>query len=541
MDELNQRYFDSLLERARNSSPESRAPLKLFDPRAESSREKRLAYSSAVAPPELFKQIPVTSYESLRIGKTSALARGCCLWIKKMQAGTGSSVERKTFLAKMRGVRPEEVVLGAKGTDLAIPLKRGSEARFVSLAEIQLLQAMHDYREQSVGEVVVHDLVSHETEHSIDSLWNLPVWSEPEKTYRQVFSEDRKLARSGKTIQALMPTLDEQGKQSTNRKAPGGHALFAVDALRAAYLTQQLPKTELNLVSVIGNGEDLSSAPDAPMIGHMIAHQIPIIMVTTDKTPIDLKGGQISLICEPGGETYVSIVEQAQAKEAGQIELFEQLGIDPSLTLRPALFNTNMALFNYAELCPRITKLVSLIGEAEFLKIAAPDLISNWKQQIDSDGVSRRYLQLEGAMGSSLLNLDRYWRKHFREPLVHFINVERAHRSRFFSPIKTAFDFFIQFHSDRFRLDENTMRLHNLCPARLLSATFADPWYADITHVMSAFQKTGLKELEELRVEGLVDFSGVTLKGKVRVKYGGAGLGQLRAHVSRLDNEEFSF
>jgi len=290
-----------------------------------------------------------------------------------------------------------------------------------------------------------------------------------------------------------------------------------VDALRAAYLPNALPKTKLEIVSVIGNGEDLSSAPDAWMVDYMLEKKLPIVMITTDKTPIDLKGGQISLVREPDGEIYVSIVEQAQAKEAGQLELFEQLGLKVSADHRKAMFNTNMALFNYGELVPRMIDLVNSVGETEFLKIIAPDLISNWKEQTDSDGIVRKYLQLEGAMGSTLLNLDRYWRKKFHEPLVSFINVEQEYRTQFFSPIKTAFDFLIQFHSDRFALDPKSMRLKNLNPKILPSANFEDKFYQDVANILEVFKGSSLKDLVDLHVKGLVDFSGVKLKGKVKV------------------------
>src|SRR5690606_14642666 len=149
---------------------------------------------------------------------------------------------------------------------------------------------------------------------------------------------------------------------------------------------------------------------------------------------------------DSNGEIYVTILEAGQAEKAGQKALFEQIGLSIKERDQIAFFNTNMAIFNFGELAPRLQALVAEVGMQKFREIISPDLIRNGKTQTDTDGVQRRYTQLEGAMGSSLLNLDRYWRSRYGEPLVRFINVERESRTRFFSPIKTAFDFYMQFH-----------------------------------------------------------------------------------------------
>ena len=47
-------------------------------------------------------------------------------------------------------------------------------------------------------------------------------------------------------------------------------------------------------------------------------------MITTTKTPNDLKECQISLLKE-GEKNFLTIVEKAQAEESGQLEYFENL------------------------------------------------------------------------------------------------------------------------------------------------------------------------------------------------------------------------
>ncbi len=68
--------------------------------------------------------------------------------LKKMQAGTGSSIHRNKYLAYHFGIDEKDVEIGAKGTDLFVKLKSGD---IVSLAEIQILQAISDAEDE--GEV----------------------------------------------------------------------------------------------------------------------------------------------------------------------------------------------------------------------------------------------------------------------------------------------------------------------------------------------------------------------------------------------------
>jgi hypothetical protein len=310
-----------------------------------------------------------------------------------------------------------------------------------------------------------------------------------------------------------VPTLDDKGQISFNRKAPAGHALFAVDALRAAYLPNLRPVTQKPLVAAISNGEDLSSGPDRYMLGYMVKNHVPIALVTTERTPVDLKGGIISLLQDDRGLVSLTVLETAQAKEAGQEKLFASL---------QGIINTNLVLFNYDVLAPMITKEVEEIGEDEFLKVISPDLIANVKEQKDADGVTRKYLQLEGAMGSTIMNLDRYWRKKYGTPLVHIINVDRRNRSDFFSPIKSAFDYFMQFHSDRFAFDGSSMRLKNLRRGELPNIALKDPstgdkFYQDVENVLEAFQGVSIKDLDRLSIEGQVKLTGAVLRGNVEI------------------------
>ena len=515
-DDTNFSAFAVLLEAYKN--PRSQMRLEIFEP-GHNTAHGAVAYPTAIAPTDILAKLPFINYSELfaRADELRSIASRTSLWLKKMQAGTGSTVVRDDYLKKMRAASGESTAIGAKGTDLYVELFARGRREHRSLAEIQIMQLMIAQENHEFCEIVFQDLVSSETQDSLDRIWKKPCYLRPERTYAEMASR-----RVDRFVQSQVPSIDVTGKLSYNRTAPSGHWIFAVDALRAA-LQGRPTTTCAHSVAVIGNGEDLSSTPDPLMVGWMIKEKIPVVMLTTEKTANDLKGGQIALVRSTDGEDYVTIIEQAQAKEAGQLELFEQIGITVKSEGQVAFFNTNMALFNYDVLVPLIQKLASDIGERAFLDLVAPDHIMNWKDQVDDDGVTRKYLQIEGAMGSSLLNFDRYWRKRYGHPLVHFVNVEREYRTDFFSPIKTAFDYFMQFHSDRFELDPSKMRLRHVGGERLPLVVLkdeqsSDRYYADVSTVISIFAGASVRELTKLDVRGPIIARDMRLSGAVEIR-----------------------
>jgi hypothetical protein len=521
LDDTNFSAFMVLFDALKN--PKIKPRLEIFEP-GQNSKEGAVAYPTAIAPADILSKLPYVSYADLlaRSAEYRKISARCSLWVKKMQAGTGSTVVRDDYVKKIRagmGETGETTQVGAKGTDLYVELPGSSGlSEYRSLAELQIMQQMIAQENKEFCEIIFQDLVSPETADSLERIWKKPSYLHAPKTYSEKVAK-----RAKRFVQSHVPCIDETYKLTYDRTAPSGHWIFAVDALRAAVHPELRPTTACaHTVAVIGNGEDLSSTPDPAMVGWMIAEKIPIVMVTTEKTANDLKGGQIALVRTPAGEDYVTIIEQAQAKEAGQLELFEKIGVTLKNDDQMAFFNTNMALFNYDVLVPLIQKLSHEIGERAFLDLLGPDLIMNWKVQEDSTGRARKYLQIEGAMGSSLLNFDRYWRQRYGHPLVHFINVEREHRTQFFSPIKTAFDYFMQFHSDRFSLDTKTMKLSHVGAERLPLVVLKDPathdtYYADVSTVLSNFAGASIRDLTELTIKGQVTARDLTFAGRVEI------------------------
>ncbi len=512
LDELNANYFRILLKRHFSSG--GKRELRIFE--AGKANSEFVAYPTAIAPAEMLGHLPCTAYQDLLRSKESYLtaASHVALWVKKMQAGTGSSIERTRYLSRHTGLPLSQIKLGSKGTDLFVTLPETKET--VSLAEAQILQSVAVARRKDYAQLILQDIIGGETGEAVEK-----VWRRSEARVRETSG----MERLGEVRQAYLPTVMESGELTTERRAPGGHALFGLDALAAATREALRPNTHGRpLVAVIANGEDLCSFPDPLMVGWMVEKKIPIVMVTTEKTEADIKGGQIAVVKEKSGAISIALIESAQAKAVGQQTYFEKLGVEIRRDGQPALFNTNMALFNYDVLSPKLGQLVKDIGESRFFELCAPDLITNWKEQPGSDGKPKRFLQLEGALGSSLLNLVRYWREHYREPLVYFIKVVRERRSQIFSPIKSAFDYFMQFHSDRFQWERETLKLKHLRGGDLPSVSLSDPYYADVENVLEAFSQTSVLALNALQIEGKVLLPSCLLRGKVKITNRGKGL-----------------
>ncbi|MBF0359459.1 MAG: UTP--glucose-1-phosphate uridylyltransferase [Oligoflexia bacterium] len=539
LDELNSSYFLSLIEKYKQNKKNN---YRLYDKNHTiqknhpSSDQFTPVFPTAVAPDELLNTLTVASYNEIKKSKEiyEKIAQKIILLSKPMQAGTGSTIERKKYLSKILGISEESVTLGPKGADLYIDIEHEGKKHKANLAEIQIIRSINEALSKKWKKIIFHDIVGFETSKAVKDVWNKPSVFDLKKSYRQLIDlNSDSISYFGSTTQNNLPTIDEQGNLSLNRTAPGGHALFGIEALRAAIFDSTLlpsynsgnDNNDCHLIGVVGNGEDLGSTPDPMIAGYMVSKNWAIVMITTEKTTVDLKGGQLAIVSNNQNnqnnqkEEYVTIIEQAQAKAQGEdaLRLFEEIGLREGDKM--AYFNTNVALFNYNILVPKIKALVAEIGESEFMNIITPDLIQNQKTQIDHDKVSRKYIQLEGAMGSVLLNLDRYWRKRYCAPLVNFINIEKEDRTKFFSPIKTAFDFFMLFHSDRFNFDQTSKRLINLRPNALPLVNLNNKFYAEVENVLNTFNNTSIIELDTLHLEGggIVDFSNCKLCGYIKI------------------------
>lgn len=481
---------------------------------------------TAVAPKELLNEIPMTEYSSIQknIAEYTDTSKKVRFWVKKLMAGTGSGIVRVEYLKDLYSKMNKSgaVKIGSKGTDLHADVVINGQSHLLNIAELQILQLL--VQSDNYKQVIFQDVVSNETSDRIHQTWISPNSLFQGKSLFEIANEkgERVVTPS---VQFHIPTISENGNLTKERLAPAGHGLFAIEAIQAA-LTNNLPSTKANepLIGVIGNGEDLMSTPSPGIVGWVAKEQIPIVMVTTDKTALDKQGGQIAIGLSPKGEKYVTIVEKAQAETAVKMGYSDQFNLFTSLGLRPgdnkAMFNTNMVVINFNSLQPKLVKLAIKVGGNErLLDLIAPDLIPNTKEQKTSDGVTKKFTQLEGAMGSVVLKLDKLYRENFNEPLVHFLNIDQQNRTQFFAPIKTSFDFFMQFYSDRFEFDTKNFKIVDKRPGHIPKVTLNDDYYKEAANVLSAFKGTKILYLDELVIEGKnVSLAGMTLKGTIRIK-----------------------
>lgn len=369
----------------------------------------------AIATQEIKKNLPLTNYSDLE-NQSISNSKDINLCICKMQAGLGSNVKRDDLLEKYS----KRKTMGAKGTDLFISYL----GKMLSIAEVQLIMAIEN--SEVYHKVSYVNMVNEETLEAVIGVWNR-VHPELNIIYKDLFTTNNR-AYYPEIFQMMMPTLEFKSLNFTfDRKAPAGHGFLGfykiVEILRA--------KTVEDEVFVIGNGEDLKSTPDQKIISWVMENDIPIVMMTTTKLEKDKKGGQLAIVMEES--PYITIVEKAQAERAGQLEYFEQLGLREGDDI--SLFNTNIVIINQKALKSLFNKYLD-ISEEEFLENITPELIKNIKIQNQE-----KYIQLEGALGSVILNLDKLFRRLYGQHVVHFLNLEPKFREHFFLPIKNREDF----------------------------------------------------------------------------------------------------
>ena len=397
--DLNQKYFELLLNKKDHKSQN----LILKD---ENNDSKLIPFSLVSDGDE--SQFNLYNYRNLSIDEE--LLKNVDLKILKMQAGLGTSVKRDDLV---------DGELSAKGVDLTFDYK----GKDLSIAKIHYYIKEEIKNKKLYKNVTLQNLVNDETKSDIENL----------------FKEDDVLA----SIEQLkMPTIDESGELSDKRLAPCGHGFIGIHEIVDAI------SSDSDEIVCIGNGEDLNSTIDAKIASLVVKESISILMITTDKTQNDKKGGQLALVKED--PPYLTIVEKAQAQASGQLEYFEKLGLREND--KKGLFNTNIVVINKKALRENIKECLQDFNLDSFLESICPNVIKNKKSQ---DGES--FIQLESALGSVVLNTDKYFRESHNKKILSVLNLSQKYRDRFFLPIKKREDYdFIRTH---YKFDYDELKL----------------------------------------------------------------------------------
>ncbi|MDE2215368.1 MAG: hypothetical protein KGJ61_09700 [Candidatus Omnitrophica bacterium] len=306
--------------------------------------------------------------------------------------------------------------------------------------------------------------------------------------------------RNRELVTPNFPGLNMQTKEPVVAKTFGSHGSIGV------FLCNQLvsgnyhkPVSGLPKIISFSNGDGVNNFLDETTAKWMAAKQIPVVMVTTAKTGVDKKGGQIgvegTVVTDQNGnfvkteygpgKIKIRMLEQATAKENDQLNIFKEMGLSEENKGEQA-FNTNVIGVNegvLAEILQRIYKEI-LIPQAreelhlqpgeyeervekkameDFNTLIAPDLIAG-----DKKGV----IQLEGPIGTVFINLQNWIEEHQKakdivievtgDPnarLLTLVGTTFEQRSTFFTPIKSTLDWLLQAFSDYYTLDMKTQVL----------------------------------------------------------------------------------
>ena len=518
-------YCRALYQQFTNPKDETLVINKNFYPSALLSKGERK---------ELLAQV---DYKNLRNNpRYDRKAKEVELILYPLSGGIGKKVGRDKYLELIWEIlgRKRDIVLGAKACDLFIELEIDKKKVFISIAEAKLLRIIQEAQKRTFGEIILKDLLSSDTISSRDALFNsvyLPDRlddSIPEiqkRTYRQVVNAAPNIRLKTPVIENVFPTRNDKSGLFTSQRLPGGHGLSGFLLILRA-LEQKIPEEWIR-IGAIYNDEGINNLPDKYIVNFTAEKRVPILMVTTTKTGLDMKGGQIGVVkLDPEGElvsgnTKKEILETAQAEKVNQKQLFYDMGLTEG-EKAAQYFNTNMVLINYSVLIPFLKDVLKeeIVNKEELYQILAPCFIAERTKDGKNTGFG-------GALGSVMLNLAAFFEtsknpkiqkllgKHKISSILRIVNADVENRTRLFTPVKTAFDFFLQFYSDYYTLDKTNWQLiaeKPVPPAVTLSA-----FYNSVLNCLEAFEGVSLLNLESLRIDGKIKLPKAVLKGKVEI------------------------
>lgn len=461
------------------------------------------------------------------------------LVVHPMDGGTGSSVGRLSFLRAHWNElgRVGDPKLGAKGTDLPFAIQTPTSRLLIPIMEAKLLRLISQAR--YYAGVVWQELLNGDSHPSfIQFLKSKTITARLRRlkaqTYEQLLSKPETGVRVGTpTLQADLPTIDAATQELTReRVAPGSHGQLGTYLLTE--LADNAYAEETPRVHALYNGDGTNNAVSPEMVGFAVAEGAGIVMITTTRLDCDRKGGILGVVHE-GDYEVVGILELAQAKKAGEAGLFQDIGLTDSdqvraLGLPHAIgeqpFNTNIALFNEGLLGRFLPRLRTYLGEERFGQVISPQLIENDKVQ---DG--KHFTQLEGALASVILRLNALvtsdpqaqalWTEvSGGTQFLRIINLDEQQRDRYFTPIKYAWDYWMQAYSDHFTFNASSWELQNRRPGHAInvnSMLVEDPFYMDVQNLIMAFGHASVIDLNDLSIQGHVLLTNSTLRGRVEI------------------------
>jgi phosphoglucomutase len=452
------------------------------------------------------------------------------------KASTADIIAKKIALADKYKI----MKIGAKGSDICFDIEIDGKPVTMSVSEAKLLKTLNESK--GYARSVLEEITMHDAEDSVNSLFDrenlysrLGLKTKPygNLTYRQIFEQGKKLGIHPLHIVSLFPGVDPKTNELIGEiPASGSHGQVGAMLLRKLVdIERQKELADIPnghyLINPIYNEDGNNNTVDPVITGWMAKNKVPMVMISTTKTGIDRKGGQIGVqkIKDKDGKEMdkVAMLELATAKNNGQADLFSEMGLSPKVgvtdvdgKLAPQYFNTNTVLLNYSVLIPFFKDLIAVMDEAEFNKLITPDLIDNIKNT-EVNGKKTDYAQLEGALGLVILNLANYFKtnkdpkiqavldNHNITNLLRIVNVNETNRVKFFTPVKMVSDIWLQFYSGLFEMDTNTweLKLKNSRPLPGIEMPANSSYFKDVLTFLDAFDGVKIPELDSLEIKGL--------------------------------------
>ncbi|OGQ23632.1 MAG: hypothetical protein A3I05_06405 [Deltaproteobacteria bacterium RIFCSPLOWO2_02_FULL_44_10] len=225
----------------------------------------------------------------------------------------------------------------------------------------------------------------------------------------------------------------EEGREE-DRFAPGGHGQILYH-LYFSGAFKKLADEGIDIL-VLANSDNISATANPFIAAFLAREKIPAVIVTTDRTDKDIKGGILALFQE-----QLRLVEIGEILP-NQVGFFQSLGLKKNHKTQP--FNTNTVYISL----PVLLQFLQSMTEDEREQYLVPKLIVN-KKRVVVNGIEKEVEQLEGAIGSVVLKF----------PDTKLINVRVADRISQFAPVKTNKDVEYLYQSGHFFFDLETATL----------------------------------------------------------------------------------
>jgi len=239
------------------------------------------------------------------------------------------------------------------------------------------------------------------------------------------------------------------------------------------------------------NADNLNATPNPIIAAKMVRDHIMAALVSTDRTPLDAKGGIFAI-----KDGKLDIIELGSVAKAQQ-KLFTQIGLRDGDGTQP--FNTNTIYINVPLLLKHLSNVAESDGEEAVHALLMPETIPNRKPA---------GIQLEGAIGSAVLKL----------PGVRLFNEPSTSRSNEFTPLKKPIDAVYYLDSDAYDYDTDT---HQLIRVRKgAETTFVlSGWngWNNVIVTRRVFNNPSFKDLDSLIISGAVTGPNAVWRGKVEI------------------------